>query len=31
LFLVGANLKIESKPGDGTQITIEAPTMESME
>ena len=31
LFLVGANLKIESKPGDGTQVTIEAPTADSME
>jgi two-component system CheB/CheR fusion protein len=31
LFLVGANLKLESKPGDGTQVTIEAPLADSME
>jgi two-component system, chemotaxis family, CheB/CheR fusion protein len=26
LFLLGCNLKIKSKPGDGTRVTIEAPT-----
>ena len=31
LFLVGANLTIESKPGNGTQATIEAPLADSME
>ena len=31
LFLIGANLKIESKPDDGTRVTIEAPTSDSME
>jgi two-component system CheB/CheR fusion protein len=31
LFLVGANLKLESKPGNGTQVTIVAPLVDSME
>ncbi|HKY54147.1 MAG TPA: chemotaxis protein CheB [Anaerolineales bacterium] len=30
LFLVGANLKVESEPGHGTRVTIEAPTTDLM-
>lgn len=30
LFLIGGNLKIDSKPGHGTRVTIEAPTADSM-